>query len=76
VSTQLQLNNNDNTAYYEVMSCFLIENYRLLRQMLFLHLHDMGEIFYLNVCGSFGERDCLVGIATCYGLGGLGIESW
>ena len=55
---------------------FLIESYHNLRQMLFLHLDDMGEIFYLFVYGSGSGWDCLVGIATCYGLIGPGIESW
>ena len=66
----------NNTTFYDMASCFLIESYRNLRQMPFLHLDDMGEIFYLHVYGSRGERDCLVGIATCYGLVGPGIKSW
>jgi hypothetical protein len=44
--------------------------------MLFLHLHDMGEIFYFHVNGRVGGKDCLVGIATCYGMVGPEIESW
>ena len=57
-------------------SCILIERYRGLRQMHFLHLDDMREILYHHVYGSGGGRDCLVGIATDYGLIGPGIESW
>jgi hypothetical protein len=63
-------------AFYDVTSYFLIESYRRLRQMLFLHLQDMREIFYLIVNGSVSRQDCLVGIVTYYGLVGSGIESW
>jgi len=38
----------NNTTFYDMTLCFLVESYHCLRQMLFLHLDDMREIFYLH----------------------------
>ena len=66
----------NNTSFYDMTPCVLIESHRSLRQIPFLHLNDMGEIFYVHVYGIGGGWDSLVGIVTCCGLVVPGIESW